>query len=56
MDFETLRVRQEGPVLFTDIAAPPMNLLGTELVRRSRFADSASRGKRRMPLLAFTSV
>jgi enoyl-CoA hydratase/carnithine racemase len=33
MDFETLRVRQEGPVLFTDIAAPPMNLLGTELVR-----------------------
>src|SRR4029453_17429665 len=33
MDFKTLRVRQEGPVLFTDIAAPPMNLLGTELVR-----------------------
>ena len=33
MDFETLRVRQEGAVLFTDISAPPMNLLGTELVR-----------------------
>ena len=33
MDFETLRVRQEGPVLFANIAAPPMNLLGTELVR-----------------------
>jgi len=33
MDFETLRVRQEGGVLFTDIAAPPMNLLGIELVR-----------------------
>jgi enoyl-CoA hydratase/carnithine racemase len=33
MDFETLDVRQEGAVLFTDIAAPPMNLLGTELVR-----------------------
>jgi enoyl-CoA hydratase/carnithine racemase len=33
MDFETLRVRQEGAVLFTDIAAPPMNLLGPELVR-----------------------
>ncbi len=33
MDFETLKVRQEGAVLFADIAAPPMNLLGTELVR-----------------------
>ena len=33
MDFETLRVRQERAVLFTEIAAPPMNLLGPELVR-----------------------
>jgi len=33
MDFETLNVRQEGAVLFADIEAPPMNLLGTELVR-----------------------
>ena len=33
MDFETLRVHREGAVLFADIAAPPMNLLGTELVR-----------------------
>ena len=33
MEFETLKVRQEGAVLFADIAAPPMNLLGTELVR-----------------------
>ena len=33
MDFETLRVRDEGSVLFADIAAPPMNLLGPELVR-----------------------
>jgi enoyl-CoA hydratase/carnithine racemase len=32
-DFETLRVRQDGAVLFAEIAAPPMNLLGTELVR-----------------------
>jgi len=31
--FETLRVRQEGAVLFAEIAAPPMNLLGPELVR-----------------------
>jgi len=33
MILETLTVRQEGSVWFADIAAPPMNLLGTELVR-----------------------
>jgi enoyl-CoA hydratase/carnithine racemase len=33
MIFETLKVRREGAVLFADIAAPPMNLLGPELVR-----------------------
>ena len=33
MAFETLTVRVEGGVLFADIAAPPMNLLGPELVR-----------------------
>jgi len=31
--FETLKVRKESAVLFADIAAPPMNLLGPELVR-----------------------
>jgi len=31
--FETLSVGKEGAVLFVDIAAPPMNLLGPELVR-----------------------
>src|SRR5215510_7114831 len=31
--FETLKVRREGGVLFVDIAAPPMNLLGPALVR-----------------------
>jgi enoyl-CoA hydratase/carnithine racemase len=31
--FETLNVRREGAVLFADISAPPMNLLGPELVR-----------------------
>jgi enoyl-CoA hydratase/carnithine racemase len=30
---ETLGVRQEGAVVFATIAAPPMNLLGPELVR-----------------------
>jgi enoyl-CoA hydratase/carnithine racemase len=32
MSFETLSLRQEGPVLFVEMAAPPMNLLGPELV------------------------
>lgn len=32
-NFETLKVRKEGAVLFASIAAPPMNLLGPELVR-----------------------
>jgi hypothetical protein len=31
--FKTLAVREEGAVLFAEIAAPPMNLLGPELVR-----------------------
>ena len=31
--FETLNVRQEGGVVLAEIAAPPMNLLGPELVR-----------------------
>jgi enoyl-CoA hydratase/carnithine racemase len=31
--FETLTVRQEEAVLFAEIAAPPMNLLGPELIR-----------------------
>ena len=31
--FDTLTVRKEGAVLFAEISAPPMNLLGPELVR-----------------------
>ena len=31
--FETLAVQEDGAVLFVRIAAPPMNLLGPELVR-----------------------
>jgi enoyl-CoA hydratase/carnithine racemase len=31
--FETLTIRQEAGVLFVQIASPPMNLLGPELVR-----------------------
>jgi enoyl-CoA hydratase/carnithine racemase len=31
--FATISARKEGPVVFADILAPPMNLLGPELVR-----------------------
>ena len=33
MDLDTLKVRKEPGILFAEIAAPPMNLLGPELVR-----------------------
>lgn len=33
MIFDTLKVNLDGAVLFVEIAAPPMNLLGPELVR-----------------------
>jgi enoyl-CoA hydratase/carnithine racemase len=33
MAIETLTLQDEGPVLFAAIAAPPMNMLGPELVR-----------------------
>jgi enoyl-CoA hydratase/carnithine racemase len=33
MVFDTLRVSKEGSVVFAEIKAPPMNLLGPELVR-----------------------
>jgi enoyl-CoA hydratase/carnithine racemase len=54
--FETLTVRADGPVLFAEIAAPPMNLLGPELVRdlvsliQQAEADDAFR------VLVFTSA
>jgi len=33
LEFETLKTRREGGVVFTEIAAPPINLLGPSLVR-----------------------
>jgi enoyl-CoA hydratase/carnithine racemase len=33
LEFETLKIRKEGAVLFVEIDAPPMNLNGPELVR-----------------------
>ena len=33
VDLDTPKVRKEPGILFAEIAAPPMNLLGPELVR-----------------------
>jgi enoyl-CoA hydratase/carnithine racemase len=33
LDFETLNVRREQAVLFVEISAPPINLMGPELIR-----------------------
>jgi enoyl-CoA hydratase/carnithine racemase len=56
MDFETLRVRQEGAVLFTDIAAPPMNLLGPELVRDLVSLIQEAEGDKGVKVLVFKSA
>jgi enoyl-CoA hydratase/carnithine racemase len=32
MDFETLKVRKKGAVLFVEIDAPPMNIMGPQLI------------------------
>jgi enoyl-CoA hydratase/carnithine racemase len=54
--FETLRVRQEGAVLFADIAAPPMNLLGTELVRDLVSLIQRAEADESCHVLVFTSA
>jgi|SRR5262245_4039791 len=56
MDLETLRVRQEGAVLFADIEAPPMNLLGTELVRDLVALIQQAEGDEACQVLVFTSA
>jgi len=33
VNFETIELREDGAILFAEISAPPMNLLGTELIR-----------------------
>ena len=48
MDFETLKISSENGVLFAEIAAPPMNLIGPALVRDLVFPHSALLSQRRM--------
>jgi enoyl-CoA hydratase/carnithine racemase len=53
--FETLRVRREGGVLFAEILAPPMNLLGPELVRDLVSLIQAAEADDAVQVLVFTS-
>jgi enoyl-CoA hydratase/carnithine racemase len=56
MTFETIAVRREGAVWFADIAAPPMNLLGTELVRDLVSLIRQADADRGCQVLIFTSL
>jgi hypothetical protein len=42
LKYETLKVGKEGAVLFVEIATPPMNLLGPELVSLIQRAEALS--------------
>ena len=56
MDLDTLAVRKEGPVLFAAIAAPPMNLLGPELVRDLVALIQDAEADDTVQVLVFTSA
>jgi enoyl-CoA hydratase/carnithine racemase len=53
--FETLAVRAEGAVLFAAILAPPMNLLGPELVRDMVSLIQQAEADEAIKVLVFTS-
>jgi enoyl-CoA hydratase/carnithine racemase len=54
--FETLTVLEDGPVLFVEIAAPPMNLLGPELVRDLVSLIQRAEAERAVQVIVFTSA
>ena len=54
--FETLTVHKEGAVLFADIAAPPMNLLGPALVRDLVFLIQQAEADNAIKVLVFRSA
>jgi enoyl-CoA hydratase/carnithine racemase len=56
MIFETLKVSKDGAVLFVDIAAPPMNLLGPELVRDLVSLIQQAEADNTVKLLVFKSA
>lgn len=53
--FETMMVRDEGAVLFAEIVAPPMNLLGPELVRDLVSLIQRAEAEHAVQVLVFTS-
>src|SRR5215469_9773404 len=56
MVFETLNVTTEGAVLFVDIAVPPMNLLGPELVRDLVSLVQQAEADKALKVLVFRSA
>jgi enoyl-CoA hydratase/carnithine racemase len=53
---ETLNIRQDGAVLFAEIASPPMNLLGPELVRDLVSLIQRAEADAAVRVLVFTSA
>jgi len=53
--FETIKVAVDGPVLVAEILAPPMNLLGPELVRDLVALIERAEGDDAFKVLVFTS-
>jgi enoyl-CoA hydratase/carnithine racemase len=56
MVFETLKVSKQGAVLFVEIAAPPMNLLGPEVVRDLVFLIQQAEADEAVKVLVFKSA
>jgi enoyl-CoA hydratase/carnithine racemase len=56
MVFETLKVSKEAAVLFVQIAVPPMNLLGPELVRDLVFLIQQAEADEALKVLVFKSA
>jgi enoyl-CoA hydratase/carnithine racemase len=56
MDFEMLIVRKDGAVVFVESAAPPMNLLGPELVRDLVSLIQRGEGDNAIKVLVFKSA
>ena len=54
--FDKLKIRREGGVLFAEIAAPPMNLLGPELVRDLVVLIQHAEADETVRVLVFTSA
>ena len=56
MVFDTLKIREEGAVLVVEIAAPPMNLMGPELVRDLVSLIQRAEADRGVSVLVFKSA